>query len=233
MSSEQSHDTNKKLEWYCPYFSHSMIHFTVPQDDISKDPDCLYQELEGVSFLLVHWELNVHGISQGLHQEFWMSLLSRMAMERYFLAFCIGNGPKHMKTWSDHTTVISFCIPAIQQWMDVFAQQKLDPLKWYHLRIGLPGCAIHGPDGKALQTQYKDASNSVLTYAGISDKHRYEHEIQSVGCNLTCASKHAFSVIKNYPAGKGMEAVFDMTVETGEIATAVVVPSISTTDYSL
>ncbi len=118
MSSEQSHDTNKKLEWYCPYFSHSMIHFTVPQHDISKDPDCLYQELEGVSFLLVHWELNVHGISQGLHQEFWMSLLSRMAMERYFLAFCIGNGPKHMKTWSDHTTVISFCIHSCYSTMD-------------------------------------------------------------------------------------------------------------------
>jgi hypothetical protein len=153
-----------------------------------------------------------------------------MAMERYFLAFCIGNGPKHMKTWSDHTTAISFCIPAIQQWMDVFAQQKTGSTE---LVSFVNWVAIHGPDGKALHTQYKDASNSVLTCAGISDKHRHEHDIQSVGCNLTCASNHAFSVIKNYLAGKGMEAVFDMTVKSGEIATAVVVPSIATTDYSL
>jgi len=69
---------------------------------------------------------------------------------------------------------------------------------------------------------------------GISDHDRHAREIQSVGCGLTFAQDHTFEPTKNHKDKKrmGAFAVWDAATETGEIASAVLVPSARTEHFA-
>jgi len=52
ISSARSSEMNNKLEWYKRHFPLGTISFTVPRDDITSEPDPLFQELEGVTIII-------------------------------------------------------------------------------------------------------------------------------------------------------------------------------------
>ena len=72
-----------------------------------------------------------------------------------------------------------------------------------------------------------EASASDFNSIKLSDKMRHTREIQSVGCDVSSASDHTFQAIKNYMSALifGALAIHTITVETGEIASAVIVPT--------
>ena len=65
-------------------------------------------------------------------------------------------------------------------------------------------------------------------------KNGHTREIQSVGTNLLFAQDHTHEATKNYFHRKrnGATALWDVATDTGEIATAVLVPSTATQDFS-
>ena len=67
-----------------------------------------------------------------------------------------------------------------------------------------------------------------------SDKERHAREIQSVGSELIFAQDHAHEVTKNCYEKKslGAQALWDVSTETGEIASAVLVPTTKTRHFS-
>jgi hypothetical protein len=71
------------------------------------------------------------------------------------------------------------------------------------------------------------AAGSKLTDTAVSDYDRHRREIQSVGCDTSMSTDHTFQALKNYPTSirDKAEALFGISVETGEIACAVVVPT--------
>jgi len=86
------------------------------------------------------------------------------------------------------------------------------------------------PLGDGIRDSYDVACSNPNTPWQISDHDRHTREIQSVGCRLTFAQDHTHEVSKNYFQKKRMGAValWDLATETGEIASAVVVPSTKT-----
>ena len=81
---------------------------------------------------------------------------------------------------------------------------------------------------------YDKASSSSKTPWKISDNSRHTREIQGAGCRLSCAEDHTHEVTKNcYRQTKiGAVALWDIGTDTGEIASAVTVPSAKTSDLS-
>ena len=90
------------------------------------------------------------------------------------------------------------------------------------------------PTGDMIRDLYDEASNSSNNPWGISDHDRHTREIQGVKCNAIFAQDHTHQVAKNYVRKKelGVEALWDVATETGEIACAVLVPSTKTSDFS-
>jgi len=83
------------------------------------------------------------------------------------------------------------------------------------------------PVGDGIRDAYDLAAANKNTPWGISDHDRHTREIQSVGCSSIFAQDHTFEPTKNYFERKrmGAVAVWDVATETGEIASAVLVPS--------
>jgi hypothetical protein len=80
---------------------------------------------------------------------------------------------------------------------------------------------------------YDEAASSSSNYWAISDYERHTREIQSVSCHGGIfAQDHTFEVVKNYPSSIGAVAVWDVAIDTGEIATAVLVPTTQTKHFS-
>lgn len=81
------------------------------------------------------------------------------------------------------------------------------------------------PDGKALRDLLDQTSRSSLTLSGISDYDRHRREIQSVTCKSHFSHDHSFEIVKNYPKNLGARAVWNVSTDTGEIASCVLVKS--------
>ena len=90
------------------------------------------------------------------------------------------------------------------------------------------------PLGDATRDLYDEAANSDNTPWGISDYHRHTREIQAAQCHRLYAEDHTHEVTKNCYRQRtiGAEASWDVATETGEIATAALVPSTKTKDLS-
>ncbi len=86
------------------------------------------------------------------------------------------------------------------------------------------------PLGETIRQIYLEASNSSNNLWVVSDKIRNTREIQGVSCETggIFAQDHTFEVVKNYPKALGAKAVWDVATHTGEIASAVCVPSTQT-----
>jgi hypothetical protein len=90
----------------------------------------------------------------------------------------------------------------------------------------------YSPDGKCFRDLLEKGALSNLTPFGISDLERCKREIQSVTCRSIFAQDLTFDVVKNYPSNLGAKAQWDADVETGEIASLVLVPSTKASDYA-
>jgi len=88
------------------------------------------------------------------------------------------------------------------------------------------------PLGDTLRDLYNAAASSVTNRWGIGDFERHTREIQGVKCDGIFAQDHTFEPIKNYLKGVGAKAVWDAATQTGEIASAVLVPSTKTEDFA-
>jgi hypothetical protein len=89
------------------------------------------------------------------------------------------------------------------------------------------------PLGSTIRDLYDDACKSSYTHWNLSDHDRHVREIQSVSCRLTIAQDHTFDVIKNYQHDKlGAVALWDCATESGEIASAVLVPTTKTKHFA-
>jgi len=94
--------------------------------------------------------------------------------------------------------------------------------------------STHPPAGDLIRDAYDEASSSPFTRWKISDHDRHTREIQGVGCRLSCAEDHTHEVTKNcYGRSRiGATALWDIGTDTGEIASAVLVPTTATADLS-
>jgi hypothetical protein len=90
----------------------------------------------------------------------------------------------------------------------------------------------HGPSGEHLREVYEVASRSELSDTGVSDYDRHRREIQSVVCETSISVDHTFQALKNYPTSirDKTEALFGISVETGKVACAIVVPTTAIKD---
>jgi len=90
------------------------------------------------------------------------------------------------------------------------------------------------PLGDMIRDLYDEACSTSNNPWGISDHDRHTREIQGVRCNLVFAQDHTHEVTKNYLYKKklGIDGLWDVATETGEIACAVLVPSTKTSDFS-
>ena len=95
---------------------------------------------------------------------------------------------------------------------------------------------VFPPLGDGIRDLHDEASNSNNHPWGVSDFDRHTREIQDVGCTRLYAEDHTHEVTKNYYRRRqilvGAFALWDVAMETGEIATAVLVPSTKTKDLS-
>jgi len=93
---------------------------------------------------------------------------------------------------------------------------------------------MYPPQGDALRDAYDDASNNANNHWFLSDHDRHTRELQAVQCSRLYAEDHTHEMTKNYFRRRqiGAVALWDVATETGEIATAVLVPSTKTKDLS-
>jgi hypothetical protein len=93
---------------------------------------------------------------------------------------------------------------------------------------------FYPPSGDAIRDAYDEASNSYNNPWKLSDHMRHTREMQAVQCHRLYAEDHTHQMTKNYFRRKtiGALALWDVATETGEIATAVLVPSTKTQDLS-
>ena len=75
----------------------------------------------------------------------------------------------------------------------------------------------------SIRDLFDESCTSTNNSYGISDHTRCTLEIQSVGTDSMFAQDHTMEVTKNYRRSVGAHAVWDVAIETGEIACAVVV----------
>lgn len=90
------------------------------------------------------------------------------------------------------------------------------------------------PLGDTIRDTYDAACSCSHTPYGISDHDRHVREIQSISCQSSIAQDHTHEVCKNYFQKKrlGANALWDVATETGEIASAVLVPSTKTIHFA-
>jgi len=90
------------------------------------------------------------------------------------------------------------------------------------------------PLGDGIRDAYDTACSNQWTPWRISDHDRHTREIQSVKCGLIFAQDHTHEVTKNYFQKKklGSTALWDVSTETGEIASAVLVPTTKTIHFA-
>ena len=89
------------------------------------------------------------------------------------------------------------------------------------------------PLGDLIRDTCDSACSNGNTPWGISDHDRHVREIQSVSCHSSFAQDHTHEVCKNCFQKKrlGAHALWDVAAETGEIASAVSVPSTKTVHF--
>jgi len=94
--------------------------------------------------------------------------------------------------------------------------------------------ACFPPLGDSIRDTCDKATSNQFTPWRTSDHNRHVREIQSVKCQSTFAQDHTHEVCKNYYQKKriGANALWDVATETGEIASAVIVPSTKTSDFA-
>mgnify|MGYP000487924106 CR=1 FL=1 len=90
------------------------------------------------------------------------------------------------------------------------------------------------PLGDGVRDAYDEACSNTYTPWGISDHDRHTREIQNVACRLVFAQDHTHEVTKNCFKKKqlGATALWDVATETGEIASAVLVPTTKTEAFA-
>jgi hypothetical protein len=113
--------------------------------------------------------------------------------------------------------------------------KNLSPATAIQPYITKDGCYIkqYPPSGDTIRDMFDEATSSPLNPWGISDKERYTREIQSVQCHGGIfAQDHTFQPVRNYQKSLGAVAVWDVATSTGEIATAVLVTTTQTKDFS-
>lgn len=88
------------------------------------------------------------------------------------------------------------------------------------------------PTGETVRELFDDALNNANTPWKIIDHNRHTQEIQAVKCSLTMAQDHTFDVIHNYQKKLGATALWDVATETGEIASAMLVPTTKTIHFA-
>jgi hypothetical protein len=76
---------------------------------------------------------------------------------------------------------------------------------------------VNLPTADVIRVMYENAKNSVYTRIGVSEKSRFEREIQSVGASKATASDHTHEVLKNYRNLGGAKAAWTMANENGEL----------------
>jgi len=88
------------------------------------------------------------------------------------------------------------------------------------------------PTGETIRELFDDAFNNENTRWRVSDHDRHTREMQAVTCSVSMAQDHTFDVLHNYQKKLGATALWDVATETGEIASAVLVPTTKTTHFA-
>jgi len=90
------------------------------------------------------------------------------------------------------------------------------------------------PLGASMRDMCDAASSCQKNAWCLSDHDRHIREIQAAKTDSIFCQDHTFQVTKNYKKGKGLppKAVWDVATGTGEIASAVLVPSTQTKDFA-
>lgn len=88
------------------------------------------------------------------------------------------------------------------------------------------------PLGDNIRDVFDEAASSSNNHWGISDHDRHTREIQGVGCTGIFAQDHTFEICKNYQRKVNAKALWDVATSTGEIASAVLVPSTMSKHFS-
>jgi len=89
------------------------------------------------------------------------------------------------------------------------------------------------PLGDTIRDLYNTAASSTTNRWRLSDFERNTREMQGVNCDGGIfAQDHTFEPIKNYLKGVGAKAAWDAATQTGEIASAVLVPSTKTMHFA-
>jgi len=103
-----------------------------------------------------------------------------------------------------------------------------------HLEKDGEHIASHPPLGDNMRDLCDKASFSNNTLWMMSGHSRHTREIQGVGCRLSCAEDHTHEVAKNCfrRTETGATALWDIGMDAGEIASAVIVPTTKTSDLS-
>ena len=92
----------------------------------------------------------------------------------------------------------------------------------------------YSPSGQDIRDLLDSAMQSPLNSTGVSEKERGIREMQGVGACKTTANDHTFKMISNWIAKEIDDAkcVHTIGVETGEIASAAIVPSVDQKYYA-
>ena len=98
-----------------------------------------------------------------------------------------------------------------------------NPEKW---------CPSQPPTGDEIRDLLVASQCSNHTMSGICDNERCHREIQSVGTNLAAAQNHTADAAKNCQKKPGGRHIWDCIVETGEAASAVLVPAAKADDIA-
>ena len=103
-----------------------------------------------------------------------------------------------------------------------------------HVDLERKHMKTHPPLGDTMRDFVDEALSSIDNKWGISDKMRHTREMQGVGCEVACAVDHAHEVTKNYHKKRQLKAtaLWDISNETGQIASAVLAPTTKVKDLS-
>lgn len=93
-------------------------------------------------------------------------------------------------------------------------------------------CPDRSPTGDEIRDLFEASKDSEYTLSGFSDYERLTREIQSVGTKIAAAQDHTSDAAKNYQKKLGCNYIWDVAVETGEIACAVLVKSTKAEDLA-
>ena len=101
--------------------------------------------------------------------------------------------------------------------------QTRDPVKAYPKLHG-EFITTYPPQGATVRELYQEGASSDWNSWKVPDKQRHVRELQGVKCKQMFAQDHTHEVTKNYQKKVGGFAMWDVSTETGEIASVVMVP---------